>query len=170
LLSPDGTAWTIRRAEAGDGELIVDMALEAFNWRPVVGLSRPELLSDPQLAVYGAGWPREGDLGVVADLEGKPIGAAWVRRYERRERTFGFVGRDTPELTIAVVKPWRGQGVGRSMLNELVALARSAGIEKISLSVEHQNPAAGLYTSAGFKVLNSKNGADTMVKDLRALS
>lgn len=169
-MSPDGTAWTIRRAEPGDGELIVDMALEAFNWRPVVGLSRPELLGDPQLAVYGTGWPREGDLGVVADLGGMPIGAAWVRQYERRERTFGFVGRDTPELTIAVVKPWRGQGVGRSMLNELFVVVGSAGIDRISLSVEHENPAAGLYASAGFKVVSSKNGADTMVKDLRAFS
>ncbi|HKH88052.1 MAG TPA: GNAT family N-acetyltransferase [Acidimicrobiales bacterium] len=160
--------WTVRRAEPCDGDFIIDMVVAAFNWRPVVGLSRPELLSDPQLAIYGTDWLREGDLGVVAVQEGARIGAAWVRRFEKRDRTYGFVDRRTPELTVAVLKPSRGQGVGRALLRELFDVTRSARIARISLNVEHGNPAAALYLSEGFRVVATKHRADTMLKDLRA--
>jgi len=166
---PAGAAeWTIRPAGAGDGDLIVDMTLEAFNWHSVVGLSRPELLGDRQLAMYATEWPRDGDLGVVAVRGGGGIGAAWVRRFEKRDRSYGFVDRRTPELTIAVLRPYRGQGVGRALLRALFDAGSAAGVHRISLSVEHGNPAAALYLSEGFRTVSTKNRADTMVKDLSA--
>jgi ribosomal protein S18 acetylase RimI-like enzyme len=157
----------VRRAEPGDADFIIEMALEAFNWHAVVGLSRPELLSDPQLAIYGTDWSRDGDLGVIGVQQGVKIGAAWVRRFEKRDRTYGFINRHTPELTIAVLKPWRGRGVGRALLRELFVEARADGIEAISLNVEHGNPAAGLYAAEGFQLVATRNRADTMLKDLR---
>jgi GNAT superfamily N-acetyltransferase len=160
--------WTVRQAEPGDGDFIIDMVLAAFNWRPFVGLSRPELLGDPQLAVYGVGWPRDGDVGVVAVGWDERIGAAWVRHYEKREHTFGYVDPQTPELTIAVVAPRRSQGVGRALLRRLFDECRLAGIRRISLSVEQENPAAGLYVSEGFRVVSTKHRADTMLKELGA--
>jgi GNAT superfamily N-acetyltransferase len=166
---PAGTAeWAIRPAGPADGDFIIDMALEAFNWASVVGLSRPELLGDRQLAMYGTEWPRDGDLGVVAVQGGGGIGAAWVRRFEKRDRSYGFVDRRTPELTIAVLRPFRGKGVGRSLLRALFDACRAAGVRRISLSVEHGNPAAALYLSEGFRIVSTKNRADTMVEDLPA--
>lgn len=142
-------------------------------WQPSTGVRWSvcrvsNCLGDPQLAVYATGWPRDGDLGVVVVQASEPIGAAWVRQFEKRERTYGYVAAGTPELTIAVLLPWRGQGVGRSLLRQLFASASSAGIERISLSVEHDNPAAALYLSEGFHRVATKNLADTMVKELRA--
>jgi GNAT superfamily N-acetyltransferase len=165
---PESVArWRVRPAEPGDGELVIDMVLLAFNWRPVVGLSRLELLGDPELAKYATPWPRRGDIGVVAEEGGEGIGAGWVRRFERGDRSYGFVDRKTPELTLAVRPPWRGQGVGRALLRSLFDAAGSAGVERISLSVEQDNSvASSLYLSEGFRVVASKNRADTMVKDL----
>ena len=106
-------------------------------------------------------------IGVVAEAGGEGIGAAWVRRFERGDRSYGFVDRKTPELTLAVRGPWRGKGVGRVLLRSLFDAASSAGVDRISLSVEQDNSvASALYLSEGFRVVASKNRADTMVKDL----
>jgi ribosomal protein S18 acetylase RimI-like enzyme len=174
---PEPAAWSTRPARPDDHDFIVDMGVAAFNWRPVVGLSRPEWLDDPQLAIYADGWGRKGDLGVIAEADTEisaiaggreQIGAAWLRQFSKRDRSFGYLDAHTPELTIAVVERWRRRGVGRALLRELFALARSAGVERISLSVEEGNFASGLYRAEGFETVSSEEGAETMVKDLKA--
>jgi hypothetical protein len=75
---------TIRRAAASDAPFLAEMLLAAAFWRP----DQPsgtvtEMLSQPQLAHYVAGWPRRGDLGVIALEERQPVGAAWVRLLPR---------------------------------------------------------------------------------------
>jgi len=53
---------------------------------------------------------------------------------------------------MGVLKPFRGQGIGRKLVNEALRFARaSEGIERIELSVRATNTAAiALYQSAGF--------------------
>lgn len=54
-------------------------------------------------------------------------------------------------LGMAVHRAWRGQGLGRLLLEECTRLARSAGLEKVELEVASDNVAAmNLYRSAGF--------------------
>jgi len=48
----------------------------------------------------------------------------------------------------------RGRGIGRTMLNHLLAVARERGYERLSLetgATEHFLPALRLYASAGFQ-------------------
>ena len=56
----------------------------------------------------------------------------------------GKIGR------MAVLPEWRGQGVGRSMLNALLQLARQQGLSEIKLSA--QVAAIPFYQKAGFMV------------------
>jgi GNAT superfamily N-acetyltransferase len=79
-----------------------------------------EVLADPRYAMYLAGWPRPGDHGVIAVHDG-PVGAAWFRTYTETNHGHGFVAEDVPELSIAVIAPRRGEGIGRRLLLELVA-------------------------------------------------
>ena len=162
--------WSIRQAAPEDGGFMADMLVEAVNWSSEwKKKSRNRVLSAPTTAHYIAGWPRDADLGVIAEAEGQPIGAAWLRFLPSADPGYGFVAPDVPELTIGVAARWRGRGVGRALLRAIAALARSAGIGRISLSVERKNFAQQLYLSEGYQVVESGDAdSDTMVKDLAA--
>lgn len=163
-LLPDDLA--IRAATAADAGFLTAMLGEAMAWRPGDRApSAAELLTQPELAHYVTGWPRTSDLGVVADTEG-PVGAAWSRCFTVEDPGYGFVAPDVPELSIAVAKGWRGLGVGRLLLVELIDCARSAGHDRLSLSVEPDNPAVHLYRSFGFEPVGGSGGAATLVRPL----
>ena len=144
------------------------MLVEAVNWSPEwKPKSRRRVLSDLRTTHYVAGWPRETDLGVIAEAGSEPAGAAWVRFFPADDPAYGFVGPDVPELTIGVAAAWRGRGVGRTLLRAIAASAAEAGIGRISLSVERKNFARGLYLSEGFAVVDASDPqSDTMVKSL----
>ncbi len=149
---------------------MADMLVEAANWSADwKKKSRRRVLSAPATAHYIAGWPRDTDLGVIAEADGAPVGAAWLRFLPADDPGYGFVAPDVPELTISVARNWRGQGVGRALLQALAGQARSAGIRQISLSVERRNFAQKLYLSEGYQVVDVSDAhSDTMVKDLAA--
>src|SRR5262245_53135230 len=91
----------------------------------------------PGLARYVENWGQPGDLGLVAEDEGKvAIGAAWLRLLS--EPGYGYVDEKTPELGIAVVPAWRGKGVGSALLSRLLERARDS-YESLSLSVDSRN-------------------------------
>jgi GNAT superfamily N-acetyltransferase len=162
------SAWSIRHAAAEDREFLIDMLMEAVNWstewKPK---TRRRVLSDPRTAHYIAGWPRDTDLGVIAEAASRPVGAAWVRYFPADDPGYGFVAEDIPELTVGVTVPWRGMGVGRALLRAVAASAAQAGITRISLSVERKNFARSLYQSEGYTVLDATDPqSDTMLKSL----
>ena len=60
----------------------------------------------PDFAHYVEGWPRDGDVGVVAEDEhGEPVGAAWYRHLSDDDPGYGFIDPSIPEVTIGVVAP-----------------------------------------------------------------
>ena len=72
----------------------------------------------------------------------------------------------TPELAIAVVDGHRGRGVGTALLAAVHARARADGIDRISLSVDHDNPARRLYERLGYVALAEREDDDRMVLEL----
>jgi ribosomal protein S18 acetylase RimI-like enzyme len=134
----------IRLGGADDLPAIRAALLRAANWDP----SRPPRgLEDASLARYHDGWGREGDLVVIADDAGRAIGAAYCRLM----RGYGYIDDDTPEVTIGVRSSYRGRGVGGQLLDALADLARGHGFQRLSLSVEPDNPARALYRRAGYR-------------------
>lgn len=123
----------------------------------------PGVLSRPELAHYVAGWPSPGDLGVLAVDGQQPVGAAWLRLLPESDPGYGFVDAATPELSMGVVQAWRKRGVGRRLLDALVAAAREQGLASLSLSVEIDNYARRLYERVGFRQVGEVNGSVTML-------
>jgi GNAT superfamily N-acetyltransferase len=163
------TDFTLRPATSEDAQFLTEMLLEAANWRPGHEINREDVLGEPEVAHYVAGWPRPDDFGVVAvDQHGQPIGAVWLRYFSADNPGYGFVSPDIPELGIAVVASWRGRGVGRALLRKAAQLASERGVARVSLSVERANPAAKLYASEGYVTVQSGSGSDTMIKTMAA--
>lgn len=158
----------IRPASAADSGFLQRMLVVAADWRPDVSRrSVEDVMADPALAHYVEGWPQPGDLGVVAeDGRGEPLGAAWCRSFSADDPGYGFVSSDVPEVSMGVAAEARGQGVGRTLLTELIAEARTRGIARLSLSVELDNYAKRLYSSLGFEVVDEVDGSATMVLEL----
>jgi ribosomal protein S18 acetylase RimI-like enzyme len=152
----------VRRAAAGDRPLLERMLAAAADWRPGTAVrAADEILAVAALARYVAGWPRLGDVGFVAE-DGVAIGAAWWRLFTRADAGYGFVDEDVPELSIGVAPGWRRRGVGTRLLRALIAEARRSGLRGLSLSVELDNPAVGLYERLGFSTVGVNGGALTM--------
>jgi GNAT superfamily N-acetyltransferase len=161
-------AYRIRRATRADASFLVEMVCEAANWHPDRMRPKTDLLADAAVMRYARGWRRPADDGVVAvEDSGEPIGACWYRVLPKDEPGLGFVASGVPELTLGVRPLHRAHGVGRALLVAACDLARAAGHQRISLSVERANFAERLYRSEGFVVAESRTAADTMVKTLR---
>ncbi|GAA4902375.1 L-amino acid N-acyltransferase YncA [Stackebrandtia albiflava] len=161
--------YVLRRATDDDADFLTGMLVEAADWRhPPDTPGRAErALADERVRRYVSDWRRPGDLGVIAvDAAGTPIGAAWSRLFTAGVAAFGFVAADVPELAIGVRADRRGLGVGRALLAALLDTATAAGFRRISLSVDHDNPAAALYRATGFTVVESRATAATMVRAL----
>lgn len=161
------SGWVIRAAEAGDAVFLAEMLVLAANAPDRLDRDPVETLADPAVARYIEGWPRHGDVGMVAVEEhARPVGAAWLRFFSEAEPAFGFVRGDIPELAIGVVAQRRGRGIGRALLRALAAVARQRGVGQISLSVHRANPAGELYRAEGYRVFKRREHADTMLLDL----
>ena len=155
-----------RPAEAGDLAFLATMLGESAVWRP----DKPtptgaQALADPRYAMYLAGWPRHGDHGVVAVAEHDgPVGAAWYRTFTEESHGHGFVAEDVPELAIAVVASRRHEGIGRRLLEGLIAASVAQGHPALSLKVARDNPARALYESIGFRPVDPDRSPGIMIR------
>jgi len=153
-----------RPAGVEDFPFLATMLGEAAVWRPdKPSPSAEEVMADPRYAMYLAGWPRQGDYGLVAEHDG-PVGAAWYRTFTEASHGYGFVSEDVPELSIAVIASRRHEGIGRRLLVDLVAACVAQGYSAMSLSVRADNPARRLYESVGFVVVEKQGTSWTMVR------
>jgi ribosomal protein S18 acetylase RimI-like enzyme len=141
----------IRPATAEDIGVLETMLFEAFFWDTTA--RRPafsEFRQDPEFTKLLSGWDRHGDRGVIAEDGATPLGAAWFRLWTTERHSYGFVDASTPELGIAVSLQHRRRGIGRTLLRDLIAMARADRFPALSLSVSPLNPVRVLYESVGF--------------------
>jgi ribosomal protein S18 acetylase RimI-like enzyme len=154
-----------RPATAEDFAFLATMLGEAAVWRPDKPTpTAEEVMADPRYSQYLAGWPRQGDYGLIAEQDA-PVGAAWYRTYTEALHGYGFVGEDVPELSIAVVASRRHEGIGRRLLTGLIEASVAQGYRALSLSVAENNPARRLYASAGFVEVVKHGWTWTMVRN-----
>jgi RimJ/RimL family protein N-acetyltransferase len=126
----------IRIRPALDGDRISLATLFA-----VVAEERDGIATEPPVDVEAraAAWILDGTLVAVADDQ--IVGSLNV---DVSRHGFGEIG-------MAVVREWRGRGVGSALLAASIDLAHERGLHKLSLSVFAHNAAAiGLYRKFGF--------------------
>jgi ribosomal-protein-alanine N-acetyltransferase len=128
----------------------------------------------PRLRVLGqvsAGFDAEAELA-------REWAKIWVARTDAHTEVAGFAltwraADEVHLLDLVVDEPQRRRGLGRSLLDALIADARSTGGRIVLLEARASNePALALYRSAGFFVTDvrrayySDNGEDAVVMRL----
>jgi GNAT superfamily N-acetyltransferase len=157
----------LRDADVTDSPALTAALLYAANWDDQQHCTNEQLLADPHLAHYVAGWPRPGDFGTVAVDDGRVVvGAAWCRLFDASDPGYGYVAADVPELSMGVDPGHRGRGIGTALLETVIAQASSRGHRGISLSVEDGNRARDLYERVGFTTVGRTGGSDTLLLTL----
>lgn len=116
------------------------IAVDWHNASASLGEIRRRVFIEEQSVLEALEWDGldAGAMHVLAsDGANRPIGCA-------RMLPQGKIGR------MAVLPEWRGSGVGRAMLETLIALARTQGLSEVSLSA--QTHAIPFYEQAGFRI------------------
>jgi ribosomal protein S18 acetylase RimI-like enzyme len=127
-----------------------------------------EIIHEPFISKYVEGWGREGDFGFIAITnDGKSIGSITARYFNEKNKGFGFVSNDVPEIGMALLKEYRRQGIGTALLNTLFKEATEKKIKRLSLSVDPINKGAlKLYQRFGFKETGMTGTSITMITDV----
>ncbi|MBR0405851.1 MAG: GNAT family N-acetyltransferase [Eggerthellaceae bacterium] len=127
---------------------------------------RSVVRDDPKcLAAFEGFGQLPDDRALVAEVDGRVVGACWVRTTDE----YGHIDDETPSFSISLLKPYRGCGIGTALMRRMIILLEDAGYARVSLSVQKENPAFHLYERLGFRVVGE--GADEsewlMVLELR---
>lgn len=135
-------------------------------WDPPPAPLRPrEVLDSPHVRIYAESWGRPGDVGVVAQVDGRDVGACWMRLLPAGVG-LGSVDERTPQLGIALEPAFQGKGYGKQLMRAALDAARGAGYAQVALTVHPENPAIGLYEVCGFVKRETRNTYHLMVADL----
>ena len=122
-----------------------------------------EIVEQPELKLYYDGFGiGEADFCIVADDEGKVIGAVWTRIMN----DYGHVDEETPSFAISLYKEYRGQGIGTKLMKEMLNLLKEKGYKRASLAVQKANYAVKMYENVGFKAVDENDEEYIMVCEL----
>ena len=153
----------LREIKENETEILRDFLYEAI-FIPE-GIDPPErsIIEQPELKLYYEGFGKgKADYCIVADEEGKVVGAVWTRIMN----DYGHVDDETPSFAISLYKEFRGRGIGTRLMSEMLDLLSSKGYEKASLAVQKANYAVKMYEKIGFEVVDENDEEFIMVCNL----
>ena len=141
--------YIIREMRIDERPLLNDFLYEAIYIPDGVAPPPRSIILNDDLQVYVRDFGMQpDDRCLVAEVEGRVAGAVWTRIM----KDYGHVADDIPSLAISLYKEYRNQGIGSDLLGQMLQLLRQDGYHKVSLSVQKENYAAGMYLKAGFEI------------------
>ena len=155
--------YLIRPAEPSEYKFLEDFLYQAIYIPEGVIPPERSIIKLPELQVYiEAFGERPGDECLVAEADGRVVGAVWTRIMN----DYGHIDDETPSFAISLYKEYRGHGIGTELMKRMLSLLKDCGYKKASLSVQKQNYAAKMYRRLGFVVIRENDEEYLMVKDL----
>jgi ribosomal protein S18 acetylase RimI-like enzyme len=154
---------TLREIRESEYGLLKDFLYEAIFIPEGVEPPAKVIVEQPELKLYyedfGTG---RADLCIVAEDDGRVIGAAWTRIMN----DYGHLDDDTPSFAISLYKEYRGKGIGTELMRKMLELLRKDGYGKASLAVQKANYAVKMYEKVGFRTVDQNSEEYIMVCDL----
>lgn len=152
--------YTIREIQKQEYPLLDHFLYEAIFIPEGVNPPPKTIIASPELQVYVEHFGEsKDDLGFVAEVDGKIVGAVWVRIMN----DYGHIDDETPSLAISLDKEYRGFGIGTAMMKKILVLLKSRGYSRVSLSVQKANFAVKLYRKVGFEIVKEHEEEYIMV-------
>ena len=87
------------------------------------------------------------DLGLYALVDNEIAGAVWSREFDSKE---------TPQMSLAIVEKFKGQGIGSFMMDQFLQEA-GAVYESISIDLSAKPKSLKFYEKFGFERENENN-------------
>ena len=141
--------YIIREMRIDERPLLNDFLYEAIYIPDGVAPPPRSIILNDDLQVYVRDFGMQpDDRCLVAVVDERVTGAVWTRIM----KDYGHVADDIPSLAISLYKEYRNQGIGSDLLGQILQLLRQDGYHKVSLSVQKENYAAGMYLKAGFEI------------------
>lgn len=119
-----------------------------------------------EIAAHIQNFGQPDDICLVAESEGELLGAVWARIIDDGIKGHGSIDSSTPMLAISVKKEFCHQGIGRKLMQEMIAYLKKHGYEKASLSVNKDNYACRMFRKLGFQVVKVGEQDYLMVMEL----
>lgn len=158
--------YTIRKMTVPEYPLLSDFLYEAIFIPNGIKPPPRDIIASPELQIYVERFGAlKDDFALVAEIEGKIVGAVWVRIMN----DYGHIDEETPSLAISLYKEYRGQGgqgIGTNMMKEMLSLLKTHGYKRVSLSVQKANYAAEMYRKIGFEIARENEEEWIMIYNL----
>ena len=155
--------YTIREMTVMEYPLLNEFLYEAIFIPNGIKPPPRDIIASPELQIYVERFGAlKDDFALVAEIEGKIVGAVWVRIMN----DYGHIDEETPSLAISLYKEYRGQGIGTNMMKEMLSLLKTHGYKRVSLSVQKANYAAEMYRKIGFEIARENEEEWIMIYNL----
>ncbi|MCI6467547.1 MAG: GNAT family N-acetyltransferase [Faecalicatena sp.] len=152
---------TIREMKPDEYPLLEDFLYEAIYIPQGMAPPPRSILDTPELQVYISGFGTQiHDKAMVAEVDGKVVGAIWVRIMN----DYGHIDNDTPSLAISLFQEYRGLGIGTALMQKMLDQLKEDGYRQVSLSVQKDNYAVRLYQKTGFEIVSENEEEYIMIK------
>jgi len=156
--------YMIRKIYVTEYPLLKDFCYESIFTPEGEELPPKSIVEHPLLQVYYMNFgSNEHDKALVAEVDGKVIGAVWVRIMN----DFGHIDDETPSFAISLYKEYRGYGIGTKMMKRMLDILQVCGYKKASLSTQKANYAVKMYLSLGFEIIAENEEEYIMIYDLQ---
>ena len=117
------------------------------------------IIEQPELQVYIEDFGKKDDWCLVAEINGKIVGAVWVRIMN----DYGHIDNETPSFAISLYEEYRNMGIGTALMRDMLEFLKDKGYKRTSLSVQKVNYAVRMYQKVGFEVIDENEEEYIMV-------
>ena len=156
--------YIIRDIKAAEIPLLNDFLYEAIFIPEGMDAPPKTIINSAELQVYVSDFGmQKHDRALIAEVEGKAVGAVWVRIMN----DYGHVNEDTPSFAISLYKEYRGLGIGTAMMRKMLSILKNCGYEQASLAVQKANYAVKMYQKVGFEIIDENKEEYIMVNHLQ---
>ncbi|MCL2354429.1 MAG: GNAT family N-acetyltransferase [Oscillospiraceae bacterium] len=161
--------YIIRQMKESETPLLKDFLYEAVFQRDENNLIPRSVIEEPEVKVYIEHFGKPSDICLIAEVQGKIVGAVWTRILSGEVKGFGNIDNKTPEFAISIYKEYRGKGIGTALMKEMLKCLKESGYQRTSLAVQKDNYAVKMYENVGFNIVDENEEEYLMVCDLNTI-